>query len=179
MFVDTVRRDYHRLQHAFEEMESIQQWDDRALFAVAEKVSLWSPAQELLHIGLVIGSIVPRIEMLYEDTSAEIVRTGGPNGPGWAVLLTGRIPRGKAKAPPGMEPSAGVSREEVRAALAKSRGQLESLAAKIPDLRKFRGRLPHLRLGNLNSIQWLRFLRIHTDHHLRVTREIHAALERR
>lgn len=85
----------------------------------------------------------------------------------WLILLSGRFPPGKYIAPPNV---AGlvkpISREEARNMLIKVRKKLDELFPKITKAPS-NHKIKHPKLGLLNARQWLRFVRIHTAHHLK------------
>ena len=45
--------------------------------------------------------------------------------------------------------------------------------AQVPDAT---GRIPHVFLGELNAAEWLRFARLHSEHHLAILKDIEEAL---
>jgi hypothetical protein len=91
----------------------------------------------------------------------------------WFVLLTGRIPRGRGKAPKVTLPERtgfkGLE-EEIEAEKAELR------ALTVDAIRRFE--MNHPGFGRLNGRQWLRFLSIHRRHHLRIISDIARAARR-
>jgi hypothetical protein len=86
------------------------------------------------------------------------------------IFLAGRIPRGRARAPEQVVPSAGVSAAELASLLDESRQLLESARAARADC-WFR----HFRFGVLDRDQTLKFIGIHNGHHSRIISDILAA----
>lgn len=83
------------------------------------------------------------------------------------VFLTGKIPRGKAKAPKQAKPAEDFTEADIVAELEKAKqnaanfDQLDSLLF-----------FPHHIFGNLRLPKTKKFLAIHTDHHLQIMRDI-------
>ncbi len=89
------------------------------------------------------------------------------------ILLTGRIPRGRAKAPEQAEPREAVSPGELASLIDRSE-KLLAAARLAPSGSWFR----HFALGVLDRNRSLKFIRIHNAHHLRITRDIRASVRR-
>lgn len=83
------------------------------------------------------------------------------------VLLTGRIPRGRAKAPKQVRPPQDFTVEDVRAELEQGKKSAK-IFQNLPQGAYF----DHPLMGNLNLKKSLRFLEIHTEHHLKIVRDI-------
>ena len=86
------------------------------------------------------------------------------------VFLSGRIPRGRGKAPDVALPKQDVSREELMHLLDRS-GQLVAEAGQLDSNRWFK----HFAFGILDRDKSLKLLRIHNGHHLRIIADIVAA----
>ncbi|MCC5874652.1 MAG: DinB family protein [Candidatus Sumerlaeia bacterium] len=162
---------------AYRRLDEISRWEDHRLYHVEEEVSLWSPAQHVEHMALVNIASFHGVRALIEDDdkNADILRRGRPRFVVIPMFLLGFIPRGKGKAPEVYFPAPDVDREAVRKNIAESRSGMSWVAQNIHHLGVARGRLAHPILGALNARQWLRFIRIHTTHHLRIIDEIDAA----
>lgn len=88
------------------------------------------------------------------------------------VLLTGYIPRGKAPAPEAVIPK--TDRPDIETLITKLHHALNALKeAEKFDNKTF---FTHFSLGQFNKKQTLRFLSIHTHHHLKIIRDIKASL---
>jgi hypothetical protein len=83
------------------------------------------------------------------------------------VLLTGRIPRGRAKSPQGVLPKAEVTESELLAHLDESE-RMVAEARRLPPDAWFR----HFFLGVLDRDKAMRFVSIHNRHHLRIIADI-------
>jgi hypothetical protein len=163
------------LEALLEDLRKIQEgWltlENDELVAVDEAVSRWSAAQHLQHLARVndfIFSVIVKISSGDET----VVAHGRPNRIGKSVLWTGRIPRGRGKAPESLRPATCVQVDEARAAIAANLDSFSSLAATLPQLSRTRGKIDHFVFGPLNARQWLRFARIHTRHHVAIAKEL-------
>jgi hypothetical protein len=97
---------------------------------------------------------------------------------GWLILLTGKFPP-RLKAPEKIAAKVQkISMEEAREGLKRLREKLREIAPmanNAPDAQKIK----HIRLGLLNARQWLRFIEIHSSHHLRQLSRIESMLSTR
>lgn len=93
-----------------------------------------------------------------------------------AILQAGVLPRGVAKAPERIDPTK-RTREEMLAVVDPAMAAWSSLGSRARGIAESPGRFPHLLLGHLTSAEWVRFSAIHTAHHLRIVREIEAAVD--
>jgi len=84
-----------------------------------------------------------------------------------AVLLSGRLPRGVAKAPKRSAPSEGVDEEQLRKLLALARSEHEDTGS-IESTAWFN----HSMLGVMNKKTSLKFSEIHVNHHVIIAEEI-------
>jgi hypothetical protein len=132
-----------------------------------ERVSLWSVGQHIEHVLRVDDTI--RINL----ATSTIAKTPPLSLVGRLILLTGRIPRGKGKAPEWTKPT-GDYVELRRAVDATARGYRD-LELVIDDLVRDPRRVAHPSLGGLSRRQWLRFADIHHRHHEAIVRDIRAA----
>lgn len=83
------------------------------------------------------------------------------------VLLTGRIPRGRAKSPDTVVPKSNVTDGELLALLDESEHMVAEARGLAPEV-WFR----HFFFGVLDRDKALRFLSIHNRHHLRIIADI-------
>ena len=84
----------------------------------------------------------------------------------WLILLTKKIPRGKAQAPKSAVPKH-IDKVELDAALDRASLSVLNLLNQQP--KQF---FPHPLFGHLNTKLAKRFLWIHTEHHLKIVRDI-------
>lgn len=132
-------------------------------FQLTPQDRVWSFSEVYSHIlHANTGSLIA-VERCVHGNKSE---RGPLSFPAWLVLLFGRIPSGR-KAPANIASlTEKMTTEDARNALLKFRQRLldqVSPIARAPADQKIR----HPRLGLLNAKQWLRFIEIHTLHHLR------------
>ena len=84
------------------------------------------------------------------------------------IILTNKIPRGKAKAPNIVIPKKTISKEEVIEEIELAKANLQTLASTGQN--KY---FTHPIFGDLNVPKTLRFFTVHTNHHLKIIRDIH------
>ena len=130
----------------------------------APRVSGWSVAEQLDHLLKIVHAQIGR---MFERRQSR----RGINLPGRVVLAIGRIPRGVGKSPEAVR-GAPASRDELRDALTSARAKLDSLAADPELCAERRPLVGHPYFGGLTPREALRFLAIHTDHHLRIVERI-------
>ena len=85
----------------------------------------------------------------------------------WLILKLGFFPRGKAKAPKIVLPPKTILEAEIQQQLQTAKANIEKLE-KCPVNAYF----IHPLFGMLNKKQTLRFLQIHTNHHLKIVDDI-------
>lgn len=130
-----------------------------------EHVSSWSVYKHIEHVLLTNFSILSAIER--GDSPAKIEKR---TLIGYVVLLLGLIPRGRAKAPKEVEP-VGKSKSELQEFNGELIGRLENmLKAPLAEPNKVIANHPYF--GGLSKKQWIRFLCIHSRHHLKIIEEI-------
>lgn len=89
------------------------------------------------------------------------------------VFLSGRIPRGRGKAPDVALPKQDISKEELLPLLDRSEKFIAE-ASQLDSERWFK----HFAFGILNRDKSLKLLRIHNGHHLRIIADIVAAKQK-
>lgn len=83
---------------------------------------------------------------------------------GWIILISGKLP--SQKAAPHRSSARKISRESARNELMQLKMRTKELMPRIIRCPKH-CRARHPRLGMLNARQWIRFMQIHTSHHLK------------
>ena len=133
-----------------------------------ERVSLWSVGQHIEHLLKVDDTIHLHL------TSSTI---GTPVPPltwiGRVILIAGRIPRGRAKAPEWTKPTGDYV--ALRKAVERTSHRFRELEPIVDTLSRDTIRIAHPSLGGLTRRQWLRFTDIHQRHHHAIIRDIRAA----
>lgn len=90
----------------------------------------------------------------------------GLNFFGVVFMLAGRFPPVRSKAPAGVPVVKKISKEEARNLIIRVRDRLNQLVPLLPGCSN-NYKIKHPRLGRLSALQWLKFTRIHTEHHLK------------
>ena len=163
---------FGRLEAQAREIAALAAEPDAALLARAPRVSAWTVAQQLEHVGLTSARMLDAIEAILADPDAP--PRGGPTFTGRMILWLGRIPRGRAKSRPEWAPE-DASPERARRELGPLGGRLAALARQAGELAAACGTRAHPFLGQFDARRWLRFLAMHQEHHLRLVRDIRAA----
>lgn len=147
----------NKLASQLQEMQGVaEQWE-----SANPAVSASSVGWHLLHNLQVINSVVATLAASNPEEYApkhSFVK--------WFVLLTKKIPRGKARAPKAVVPEM-ISKEALDAALDRASLSVLNLLNQQP--KQF---FSHPIFGDLNTRQTQRFLWIHTEHHLKIVRDI-------
>lgn len=163
-----VRRHYEDLMRQWDPLVDLA-GDETAFAASDETVSVWSVGQQLEHVARADEAIFGGIVQLLDSPDAEA--RGKPSRMGRAVMLLGRIPRGKGRSP---EPflSTGLDAAEVRGRLAACRRSWRDFESRLDGLPDALARRPHPVLGAFDACQWLRFEQIHLRHHRAIIDDI-------
>lgn len=164
-----VHHEFDQLRTFYEATASLLDQPDEVLFEIHEGVSGWSPGHHLYHIWLANGKSLAAV--LYA-ASGRGNAEGRPNKAGRLVLERGSIPRNRLSAPAMVQPPEDIDRTALEEALDRSREKLAEVEAQLDALSASEGRLEHPRMGPLNAEEWLRFVRIHSEHHHAIVREI-------
>ncbi len=125
-------------------------------------VSAWSVGQHLEHCVLSMRSMLGNL-LACTGPAPE----ASPAPAGLRVLAAGKIPRGAAEAPEVARPKVDAAPDELEIGLA----ECSSLLLRAPEIREDAWSR-HFALGILRRDQAMRFLEIHTDHHLGIIRDI-------
>lgn len=126
-------------------------------------ISTWSIAEQVDHILKVNNSVLNSIE---KETSSKVKKPLTFKGK--IVLLFGYIPRRKVKAPEHVVPEKKMT-EQILTELEQTIKRLQDVSAK--DLEKTI-LINHPFIGGMSPKQWIRFLYVHQDHHLKIVRDI-------
>lgn len=85
----------------------------------------------------------------------------------YLIMLTNHIPRGKVKAPNIVIPKNTISKEEILEEIENAKANLQTLASTGQN--KY---FTHPIFGDLNVSKTLRFFAVHTNHHIKIIRDI-------
>ncbi len=163
------RRAFHQAVQLSQQLLTLAEQKVERLSRRSDRVSAWSVAQHLDHLAQANAQCAAAISRLLDSRPDD---TGpGLKLAGRAVLLTGWIPRGRGVAPPTTVPSA-VPPSEIRSRLGDAQTAVNAIGQRLNEIDGARARLSHPALGGFTALQWLRFIAIHTRHHLKIIEEI-------
>lgn len=166
-----VQAEHERLRAFYDETEALLDRPDDALFGVNAAVSGWSPAEHLYHVWLSNGRSLKAV-LLMAQNGLPLAEEGHPNELGRTVLTEERFERGRGEAPDNVRPPDTVGRAKLVETFERSRAKLDELAPHLDALQQVTGRLQHPSLGPLDGPEWLRFVRVHSEHHHAIIRDI-------
>jgi len=134
-------------------------------FTQTPPIGGWSYAEVYSHIMQAsLGSSIAA-EKCCNKTGVNT--TKGLNFRGMLMFLMGRFPPVKLKAPDALDGiTKKISKEEARNLIIRLRKRLDELWPKVHDAAECY-KIRHPRLGMLNARQWMKFTRIHLQHHLK------------
>ncbi|RFZ91878.1 DinB family protein [Mucilaginibacter conchicola] len=90
---------------------------------------------------------------------------------GHYTLLMGSFPPFKLKSPPETGNVKKIDKEEAKNLIIKVRKRVDGIAGQIKEA-KPQSKYKHPRMGMLTALQWLKFMRIHLEHHLKQLQRI-------
>jgi hypothetical protein len=134
-------------------------------------VSGWSVFEQVQHVLIAnkwaLSAVVAML--LGQGDYAE---SGRKNLLGTVLLALGWIPRGRAQAPATARPNPDVEIAELSSSLQKQRGYLERITDRRGELASLKKRFQHPVLGDFSAEDGIRFVRVHTRHHLTIVDDI-------
>jgi len=137
------------------------------LFTVTPPKGGWSYAEvydHTLQMAIISSVAMERCANLKGE-----LNSGGLSPLGRLVFFLGRFPFVKLKVPAKVaakNPVKKITREEAKALILKLNKRLNNTVPLINEENAY-SRIKHPRLGMLNAFEWLKFIRIHTEHHLK------------
>lgn len=146
---------------------------DEDAFQTSPAEGVWSYSEVFSHIIQAnLRSLLAIQKCLYAKSQS----TGSVSLIARAILLFGKFPPIKLKAPENIAALVKkITREEARNDLIKLKTKVLELAPKVSKCPE-NSRIQHPRLGKLNAEQWLRFIEIHSYHHLKQLQRIRKML---
>ncbi len=145
--------------------------DDPVVIGLSQtKVSNWSVGRQLDHILVSLDLMAKRVEELLRPDYES--HTPGANRIGSWILANGHIPRGKAQAPEYVRPEPDPTEKALRGKLDRVIENWARLESRGDDIMVSTAASPHHVLGNFTAAEWVQFASIHTNHHLRIIRDI-------
>lgn len=125
-------------------------------------ISGWTVGQQIEHVCMTIVRVHKEL-----FSPASLNRKTHLKPLGRAILTVGRIPRGRGKAPAVVRPSDGSTTEQVQAVVLNAKASGAEVA-NAPEA----GTFDHPIFGVLDKKRAIRFLEVHTDHHIRIIKDI-------
>lgn len=169
-----IETDIRRTRELYGEMRNVLDLSPQSVERVVTRVSAWSPLQQIAHISKSNRWILSSVVAIVSDRK-RFEETGPTRPVGRLVLRTGIIPRGIGKAPSVAIPDDDVSVNRLEAELGDQERNLGVIDAHVDKARASRQSFKHPYFGHFTPKQWVRFVRIHTNHHMKIVREILAA----
>jgi hypothetical protein len=142
--------------------------EDKQITKRNTAVSGWSILEHLDHLTIVNAAIIGRINALLAEPAAA---SGGMNDLGVKIFAAGEIPRGLGKSPEFALPK-NTSSDDLHACAEEACDAMRKLKIRLSEIETSQSRGAHPVLGTLTACEWLRFMEIHTQHHLKIVREI-------
>jgi hypothetical protein len=133
-----------------------------------EKVSKWSVGQHIEHVLAVNAKAVL---VLSCDEEAPAKPAAGLTPAGQAVFASGLIPRGMSQAPESVQPRM-TNYVDLADDVERNTNLLDGLAVINRQIAADANTYAHPALGGMTKMQWLRFLEIHIEHHLKIIADI-------
>ena len=147
----------NKLVNQLNEMQNLaEKWEVKNPSISAESVG-WHLLHNLKVINGMIASLAASDPSQYAPKFSYIK---------WSILLTKKIPRGKARAPKSAIPTQ-IDKDELDAALDRASLSVLNLLNQSP-----KQYFTHPMFGDLNTRLTTRFLWIHTEHHLKIVRDM-------
>ena len=154
---------YTALQALLDQGAAYLEWPEEALFKVHEAISGWSVGEHLYHITLANGSIPKLIERL---KVGRLGNTEDEPKPEMIELITKGIIPGGRKAPDRVVPPEDLTAELLHRDFTRMRKATQRLEPILEELHTIPHRFPHMFFGPMSAPEWVRFMEIHTRHHM-------------
>ena len=148
---------------------------EERLLAQAPEVSGWCAGQHAFHMVLACDLSLKNALALVKDTGRLVREPEDRKPEAQEILRAGSIPRGVAEAPRFVTPPPRLDFPLVRQILGEVRDQRTQIAEDTAALAAAPRAIPHQLLGDLSATEWVRFARVHTNHHLVILDEVLAA----
>lgn len=145
----------------------------KAIDELESYVSKLNLSNEAVSKSTIGWQIAHSLKVIYGVTKT--VAKSNPNDYKWQfnftriiIFTTGKIPRGKAKAPKAVRPEEEkITKDELLGFIEKSKKAIETALNSDP-----KAFVEHPFFGLLKRDKAIRFLEIHTEHHLKIIRDI-------
>ncbi len=167
----TLDRDISAIRRLYGEMNDILSMTEDVRGRVVPKVSAWTPVEQIAHVSKanrwVLSSLVAMLVR-----GKHFGDGGKPTAIGRFVLGTGYIPRGIGKAPSAALPDTPIKIERLREGLETQIRHLDAIETERKEAVRSTQQFRHPQFGFLTPRQWIRFVHVHTRHHMKIVRDI-------
>lgn len=167
---ESAKRELARFAAQQRRVETLLELPDERLLERNEAVSGWSAAEHLFHVSLANELSLKNVTALLNEKGRFIREREELDPRAVEALRTGRFPRG-TQAPRFVQPPPKIDLPFTRELAGDVRAALGALLERDGFASAPNG-IPHQILGVLSAPQWLRFVRMHTVHHLRIARAV-------
>lgn len=150
----------------------LETWSGKALFEIKPEASGWSIGHHLYHIALANASVPKLIERLKAGRLGDKDQQGDPAM--LQLIQDGIVPRGR-KAPERAQPPEDLTIEILQRDFKRMTRATQRLENILDEIEHISNRFPHMYYGSLSAEEWIRFMFIHTRHHMNIIGEIEAA----
>ncbi|MBL8860099.1 MAG: DinB family protein [Planctomycetes bacterium] len=171
---DSALADLEAYSAAAREIERLLAGDPDLLQRAVPAISGWAPVQHAAHVTLANELVLRNLVNLAKGSGLLVLFEAEPKPAALAVLASGALPRGVAKAPRMVTPPLDIDVRVAREWASKLTADLDALRASIDVASAPRCFIPHQELGPLDLGQWIRFGLVHSRHHLAIAREVMA-----
>lgn len=167
----TIDRDISAIRRLYDEMGNVLSMDAAVRGRVVPKVSAWTPEEQIAHVSKANRWVLSTLVAML-TRGKDFAEHGRPTAVGRFVLGTGFIPRGIGKAPSASLPDAPVNIERLREAIDIQAGHINTIDTMRKETLRLRQQFRHPVFGFLTPRQWMRFVHVHTKHHMKIVRDI-------
>lgn len=147
-----------------------------ALHQVAPEVSKWCIAQHMYHVVLATDLGLANVLALVREKGM-LIRPEGQLSDYAEGVLTSPQPRGETQAPRMVQPGDSVAPDQIETEFTNIEVSMTALEAPPRPFDGCPGWIKHQVLDTLNASHWMRFCRLHAEHHLGIMRDIEKALK--
>lgn len=146
------------MQKVFSEIQELLHGGDAVKETVSSKSVYWQ-IDHTLRVIFGVSGLLRKSEPADYKRNFNFIR--------FVVLTTGKIPRGRGKAPKQVMNPGEITREELKVLFEKAKGAFNQTKDLEPN-----SNFDHKYFGMLNYKQSMRFLEVHSNHHLKICRDI-------
>ncbi|NND71403.1 MAG: hypothetical protein HKN43_07475 [Rhodothermales bacterium] len=171
-----VYAEYSIVSTLHEEMRVILDMEPGLLTTRAASVSDWSVCMQIEHVCLANKMVTSGL-LAIATSGTGASRSGNINRLGLILLGRGVIPRGKADAPDQYRPDPESNLDSVRLLFEEVNGRLHKIGEHLDSIAAIREGFEHPYFGILPAPVWIRFMHVHSLHHIKIVRDILAEVD--